>query len=137
MSRQLEVASRGVGTEVRRVLLVQFDHLGDAVMTTALLPGLRRLYCGAEIDVLASPWNAEVFASRREINRILISRWNRFQRGYTWLWPASLVYWAFVLRRRRYDVAIDVRGEFTIALLAALAGVPRRVGWTAPAAASC
>lgn len=119
----------GQADETSRVLLIQLDHLGDAVMTTAMLPALRRKYRQARIDVLAAPWNSGIFAARSEINVIHLSRWNRFNRGREWLWPISLVYWTFVLRRGRYQTAIDVRGDFTIALLMALAGIPRRVGW--------
>lgn len=115
--------------DVRRVLLIQLDHLGDAVMTTALLPGLRRHYRGAMIDVLAAPWNAAVFGSRSEVGRIFVSRWNRFRRGGAWLWPLSALYWGWKLRRAGYDAALDVRGDFSVALIMALAGIPRRVGW--------
>lgn len=114
--------------EVRRILLVQLDHLGDAVMTTSLLPGLRERFPQATIDVLCAPWNYEVF-TRREVARIFVSRWNRFQRGRTWAWPCSSLYWGWKLRSRKYDVALDVRGEFSIALLMALSGARRRVGW--------
>jgi len=114
--------------DVRRVLLVQLDHLGDAVLTTSMLPALRRHYRHAAIDVLAAPWNAEVFASRREIAKIHVSKWNRFRRGFRWLWPVSMVYWAWKLRSR-YDVAIDVRGDFPTALMMRLMATPRRVGW--------
>jgi ADP-heptose:LPS heptosyltransferase len=115
--------------EAARVLVVQLDHLGDAVMTTSILPALRRQFPQAQIDVLAAPWNGDVFAGRTEIHRIYLSRHNRFRRGGAWLWPFSLVYWACHLRRRRYDVAIDVRGDFTIGLLMRLSGARRRVGW--------
>lgn len=114
--------------QVRRILLVQLDHLGDAVMTTSLLPGLRDRFPQATIDVLCAPWNFEIF-TRREVARIFVSRWNRFQRGRTWLWPLSTLYWGCKLRDRKYDVTIDVRGEFSIALLTALTGTRCRVGW--------
>jgi lipopolysaccharide heptosyltransferase II len=115
--------------EVRRVLLIQLDHLGDAVMTTSLLPALRRHYRHAAIDVLAAPWNAAIFGSRGEVGRIHLSGWNRFRRGCAWLWPFSALYWGWTLRRSGYDVAVDVRGEFSVALVMALAGISRRVGW--------
>lgn len=114
--------------DVRRVLLVQLDHLGDAVLTTSVLPGLRDLFPQATIDVLCAPWNYEIF-TRREVARIFVSRWNRFQRGRTWLWPISTLYWGWKLRSRRYDVAVDVRGEFSVTLLMTLCGAKRRVGW--------
>src|SRR5215471_9236391 len=45
----------------RRVLLVQLDHLGDAVLSTPLIAELRAAFPQAAIDVLASPSNHEVF----------------------------------------------------------------------------
>ena len=114
--------------DVRRVLLVQLDHFGDAVMTTSLLPGLRDRFPQATIDVLCAPWNQEIF-TRREVARIYISRWNRFNRKLGWLWPTSTFYWGWKLRGRKYDVAIDVRGEFSVALVMAFCGAKRRVGW--------
>src|SRR4051812_13156749 len=45
----------------RRILLVQLDHLGDAVLTSPLLARLHAAYPEARIDVLASPSNREVF----------------------------------------------------------------------------
>ena len=45
----------------RRILLVQLDHLGDAVLSTPLIAELRAAYPEAAIDVLASPSNHEVF----------------------------------------------------------------------------
>src|SRR5262245_56015616 len=87
--------------EVRRVLLGPLDHLGAAVLTTSLLPGLRERFPQATIDVLCAPWNHEVFV-RREVARIFVSRWNRFQRRFAWLWLIATGYWGWKLRARRY-----------------------------------
>lgn len=115
--------------EVERVLLIQLDHLGDAVMTTAMFASLRRRFPQATIDVLAAPWNWEVFASGKEIGRIHVSKWNRFRRGFKLGWPIPFLAWIPRLRARRYDLAIDVRGDFPNAVLMWLCGIPRRVGW--------
>lgn len=113
---------------VERLLLVQWDHLGDAVLTTAILPELRRRFARARIDVLAAPWNRAVFAARPEVDRLLVCGQNRFRRGGAWAWPLALVGWGLWLRREQYDVAIDVRGELPIAALLQLAGAKRRIG---------
>lgn len=116
--------------DVRRILLIQLDHLGDAIITTSMLPALRRRFPQAVVDVLAAPWNAEVFAVRREAGRIHVSRRNRFARSAErFLWPLATAYWAWKLRARRYDLALDVRGDFSVALLMFGAGIPRRIGW--------
>lgn len=114
---------------VERVLLIQLDHLGDAVMTTAMFASLRRRFPRAVIDVLAAPWNCEVFAASKEIGRIHVCRWNRFRRGFKIGWPLGFFAWVPTLRARRYDAAIDVRGDFPNAVLMRLCGIPRRFGW--------
>src|SRR5690606_35362540 len=46
---------------VRKLLLIQFDHLGDGLLSTALFAPLRAAFPHATIDVLAAPWNRQVF----------------------------------------------------------------------------
>jgi lipopolysaccharide heptosyltransferase II len=114
----------------QRILLVQLDHLGDAVMTTAMLPPLRRRYPDASIDVLASPWNHEIFRACPEINRVHVSRVNRFARSGRWGWTLATIARGLAVRRYRYDLAIDVRGEFPLALILWLSGARWRLGWS-------
>lgn len=118
----------GTGAPPERILLVQLDHLGDAILTTSILPALRRRYATAEIDVLAAPWNREVFANGGLVDRIYVWRVNRFNRAGGFGWPLALVTWGLWLRRRRYDLAVDIRGELPLALLMWLSGARRRVG---------
>lgn len=115
----------------QRILLVQLDHLGDAALTTTMLPALRKRWPQAEIDVLATPATCDLFALCPEINRVFVCRASRHRRDGQRAWLLSLVRWAARLRRLRYDVAFDVRGEFPHALLLWLAAIPRRVGWAA------
>ena len=114
----------------RSILLVQLDHMGDAVLTSPMLPRLRAAYPEARIDVLASPSNRAVFAADPHVNRVLVAEKNWFARG-----PAGRALGSAVwrlgrsLRAERYDLGIDVRGDVLTVLVLALAGVRRRVGW--------
>ena len=113
------------------ILLVQLDHLGDAIISTAMLPILRERYPTASIEVLAGAWNREVFEAAPEVDRVHVSLANRFARGglarFAWI-PATL-YWGLALRRRKVDLGIDVRGEFPVAVILWLGGARRRLGW--------
>lgn len=130
MVRRLRrIESAGAAADPQAILLIQLDHLGDAVLTTTMLPALRRRYPSARIDVLCSTWNREVFASCAEVDRLHVSRWNRFSRRLSLIWPLGIVWWGWKLRRQRYGLAIDVRGEAPLAALMWLAGARRRVGW--------
>lgn len=116
---------------VRSILLVQLDHLGDAVITTAMFAPLRRQFPQATIEVISGTRGAEVFRGVPEVARVHESRVNRFHRGLAGLWMAATVWWGLKLRRRRFDIAIDVRGELPMAFLVWLTGARRRIGWDA------
>lgn len=116
---------------VRRVLLVQLDHLGDAVLSTGLVTEVARRYLAARIEVLAAPWNAEIFSALPQVARVHVCHSNRFARRGRWTWPMAVFYWGLWLRRRQFDLGIDIRGEFPLALILWLAGIGRRVGWAA------
>ena len=116
-------------SDPRSILLVQLDHLGDAVITTGMLQALRKHYPQAAIEVLCSPWTQELFAACPEVNQVYVSKVNRFSRQDRRGWVWDILRWGWRLRRRRYDLAIDVRGEFPLALLIWLTGARRRLGW--------
>lgn len=124
----------------QRILVIQLDHLGDAVISQVIFPLLHQRYPEAEIHVLASPWNQEIFQMLPEVQRIHVWAGNRFQRcggagegNFGWLrklrWVGELWIWGWRLRLQRYDLGIDVRGELPHAVLMWLAGIRRRVGW--------
>src|SRR5262245_29495870 len=64
----------------RRILIVQLDHLGDAVLSTPLVAELRAAYPEASIDVLASPSNHEVFAALPDVDRVHVAERTWFER---------------------------------------------------------
>jgi ADP-heptose:LPS heptosyltransferase len=114
-----------------KIVIVQLDHLGDGVLTTAMLPALRAAYPEARIDVLASPSNEPVFASHPDVDRVLLARRNWFERrGDGWSLLSAVCSLGRLLRRERYDLGFDVRGDLLSVLVLALAGVRRRVGWS-------
>src|SRR4051812_2694070 len=64
----------------RKILVVQLDHMGDAILSSPIFPRLRALYPGATIDVLASPSNREVFEADPEVDRVHLADRNWFDR---------------------------------------------------------
>ena len=97
---------------VNRILIVQLDHLGDAVLTTSMLSELRRNWPVAKIDVLASTANAEVFRASNEIHQVHVAERNWFERR-SGCWSMLTAAWRLGRRMKleRYDLGIDVRGD--------------------------
>lgn len=114
----------------RKILVVQLDHMGDAILSTPIFPRLRAAYPGATIDVLASPSNREVFEADPEVDRVHLADRNWFERKPGRRALGSAV-WTLgrSLRAHRYDLGIDVRGDILTVFVLALAGIPRRLGW--------
>ena len=117
--------------EPRRILILQLDHMGDAVLTSPLISRLREAYPSARIDVLASPSNREIFASNPDLDQVRIASRNWFERKPgRWALGSAVIELGRSLRGSGYDLGIDVRGDILSVLVLTLAGIPRRLGWT-------
>lgn len=114
----------------RRILVVQLDHLGDAILTSPLIERLRAAYPNAILDVLASPSNHEVFDADPNLDHVRIAEKSWFERRQGQAAMLSAV-WRLgrLLRGKGYELGIDVRGDILTVLVLALAGIPRRAGW--------
>ena len=60
--------------DIRRILLIRYDRLGDMVITTPLIESLSRIAPQAEIDVLASWRNAALIEGDPRIHQVF--RWD-------------------------------------------------------------
>ena len=56
--------------EIRRILAIRTDFLGDMICTTPLLHALRRRWPQAEIHVLANKYNAHVLDNNSDIDEV-------------------------------------------------------------------
>jgi len=118
------------GRSPRKILVVQLDHMGDAILSTPIFPRLREAFPLAEIEVLASPSNREIFEADPDVDRVHLADRNWFERQPGRRALGSAV-WTLgrTLRSGGYDLGIDVRGDILTVLVLALAGIPRRLGW--------
>ncbi|HSI48431.1 MAG TPA: glycosyltransferase family 9 protein [Ideonella sp.] len=122
---------------MKRVLITNGAHLGDVVLSTAVLPVLKAAFPGVRIGMLVGNWSRPVVdehplldwihrVDHWKISRADLSRFERFR-----------VYWRTrrqALREIRevgYDVAIDLYFYFPNSVgLLWQAGIPRRIGYT-------
>jgi lipopolysaccharide heptosyltransferase II len=109
---------------VRRIVVRGPNWIGDAVMSEPALSALRRLFPQAELTLLVKPAVAELFKGHPDVSRILVYDDRGQHAGLTGKWRL-----ANELRRGRFDLAILFQNAFEAALLAFLAGIPRRYGY--------
>jgi lipopolysaccharide heptosyltransferase I len=118
--------------DFRRILLIKLSAVGDVVHTIPVLNKLRRRYPSARIDWLVTPAIAELVRHHPAVTNVVLFA----RRDWSALWrPAALgrvAKLASELRRARYDLVIDMHGQFRTALLTLAAGAPVRIGFDRP-----
>jgi heptosyltransferase-2 len=115
-------------SSIKRILVRGPNWLGDAVMCEPTLRGLRSLFPDAQIALLVKPGVADLFAGHPALTRVLTYDTNGRHAGLSGKWAL-----AGQLRRQDFDLAVLFQNAFEAALLAFLAGVPRRYGYATDA----
>ncbi len=114
-----------------RILIIRLSAIGDVIMATSILPGLRARYPEARITWLTEGLGAEILDQNPLLDEILTlprKHWRQLrQTGKLGSLVASLRDFAKTLRSQRFDLVIDLQGLLKSALWARLSGAPRRV----------
>ncbi|MBI3047467.1 MAG: glycosyltransferase family 9 protein [Acidobacteria bacterium] len=110
-----------------KILLVRLRLIGDVVFTTPLARALRRRYPEAHITYVVEPLAACVIRDNPHVNEVLeIPRRRGVHRLLDDLAAARR------LRRRQFDLAIDLHGGPRSAWLTWASGAPTRIGYRTP-----
>src|SRR5438105_2536317 len=100
-----------------KILVVQLRRIGDIILSTPVLPYLRKAFPEAEIDYLCEPMGVEVLTGNPYLSKIVTYDRKRPFREIR------------KIRNRRYDVVIDFLNNPRTALLVALSGAKTRVAY--------
>src|SRR5512143_1069470 len=108
-----------------KILLVRLRLIGDVVFTTPLVRALRRHYPDAHLAYLIEPGAAPVLRNSPNLDELIVIP---HRRGIRRLADDLTI--ARNLRRRHFDIAIDLHGGPRSAWLTWASGAPRRIGYT-------
>ncbi len=106
------------------------NWVGDMVMATPALRGIRRYFSMAEVVAVVRPYVAEVLDGLDLVDRVLLHDPSR-RRRLTVLEPESSWGWQFArrLRKEKFDLAVVLPNSFRSAYWAWMSGAKRRVGF--------
>ncbi len=119
----------------RRVLIANIAHLGDTLISTAILPMMKEAFPGAKIGFLAGSWSLPVLQSHplidwvhtmdhRRLNRSAEGSLAKLRRHLRTRRQALLE-----IRSRQYDVAVNLYSKPNVIGLLWQAGIPVRIGY--------
>ena len=114
---------------IRRILWIRLDHIGDLALSLPALHALRENFPDARIDALTLPSSAPLLADVPGVSEVLTYDAPAFARDKKTAAGAGETQSLMRrLRARRYDLAVDTRGDDTSRLLAYFGGARRRAG---------
>ncbi len=117
--------------DLRRILLIRTDRIGDVILTAPIASILKQEYPEAKISFLARSYTATILRFHRDIDQILIYDPQRAHKG----WKGHHLL-AKELQNEHFDVAFLFFPTFPLSWCLFQAGIPRRVGmgfrWYAP-----
>ena len=132
----LAIRRRSLRPGIRRVLIIKPDHLGDLLLLTPALSELHAMLPDAHITLMIGPWSAAAIRGSSLVDAVRFCPFPGFTRQPK---PSLfqpyilLVRTALLLRLGRYDAALIARDDhWWGALLALVAGIPRRIGYAMP-----
>lgn len=115
----------------RRVLIIKPSAIGDVVHALPVLPRLKKLWPKAMLTWLITPMCAALVENHPLVDEVILFQRKRW--GRSWYDPSELGDLAgFVhdLRRRKFDLVIDLQGLLRSAWIALSTGAPRRIGFS-------
>ena len=124
---------RAISDAARKVLVVRLDSIGDVLLSEPAIAALHRRFKQARIDMVVSPEGRDVLSRNPAIDSFVIYEvpWHGAWRGKRVNWKDELRAIFGVLRRlrrERYDIAFELRGDFRDIAFAVAAGAQIVVG---------
>jgi ADP-heptose:LPS heptosyltransferase len=109
-------------SDIKKILVVKLDHIGDVLLATPVITNLRLHYPHAHITLLIGSWSKQVVKCNPHIDEILCYDSPFFCRsgGGATLKDAMQILRS--LKSERYDLIVELRGDFLTLALAILKG---------------
>ncbi|MBC8228349.1 hypothetical protein H8E77_02225, partial [bacterium] len=109
-------------SDIKRILIVKLDHIGDVLLATPTITNLRLHYPHAHITLLVGSWSKQVIECNPHLDEILCYDSPFFRRSNRGATLKDAMQMLQRLKSERYDLIVELRGDFLTLALAMLKG---------------
>jgi heptosyltransferase-1 len=112
-----------------RILIIKPSAIGDVVHALPVLNLIRRKWPAAKISWVVTPMCADLLQGHPQLDEVILFNRRRF--GHGWRSPRTMfAIWRFTraLRRRNFDLVIDLQGLLRSGWMARATAAPVRIG---------
>ena len=113
----------------KRILVIKLDHVGDVLLATPVFDNLRQAYPNAELHALAGKWSRVILENQPAVDEVIEYNSPFFCRPGeqpTRLLEAVQLYRR--LRREKYELVVELRGDWRTVCFALLRVAPTQIG---------
>jgi lipopolysaccharide heptosyltransferase I len=130
MINRHDTAARPAGPVVKGILIIKPSSLGDIVHALPVLAAVRQAHPEARVAWIVNNGFAPLLECHPLLSEVI--RFDRDHFGRMWRSPRAFVdFWQFVasVRRKRFDLVIDLQGLIRSGLLSFFSGARQRIGF--------
>lgn len=130
-SRLLQKKSGRMPADLKSILIIRIDHLGDVLSSTAIPKVIKENFSGCRVAFLTSSWAAPLLENNPFVDEVLVFDAPWFYKKRYRKSPQSLSFWKLIrtIRSRKIEMGLGLRGDLRENLIMALGGLKERVGF--------
>lgn len=116
--------------DIKRILVIRLDHIGDLLFATPVFRAIKAAYPKVRLDVLIGRQNKDIVKNNPFVDEIMTydAPWFKRKNGRL-IKLREFIRLAKVLRREKYDIGIDLRGDLRHIILMSLAVIRYKIGY--------
>lgn len=111
----------------KRILVVKLDHIGDVLLSTPIFSNLRQAYPNTELHALCGKWSRVILENHPCVDEVFEYNSPAFCRSENPTPRKQAHQLIHQLRQQKYDLLIELRGDWRIIWFSVLRATPRRI----------
>ncbi|MBN2413304.1 lipopolysaccharide heptosyltransferase II [candidate division KSB1 bacterium] len=114
--------------QLKKILIIQTAFIGDVILTTPLLKGVKNAYKKTQIHIIVIPATKNLLGKNPFVDKIIVYDKRKDDKGLK-----GFIRLVRQLKKEKYDIVLSPHRSMRSALIALLTGAKKRIGFNTSA----